>query len=85
MKLDIFDFGESEDEALSQALTYLRMRKDSLDRALVYVEKRVPIDAPAHRFPGRLEYTLSLHYKNGGTLLVGMLQREPGGQFEFHS
>lgn len=43
----------------------------------IYVDKRLPT--------GWIEYIMAIEYKGGGRLTIGAIQRELGGQYEFHS
>lgn len=51
----------------------------------VYPQERVPMDAPAYKNPGWLEWLVRVHYRSGGTLTIGIIQRTPGAEFECHS
>lgn len=51
----------------------------------IYPSLREPADAPAWKFPGRIEWLVRVHYHGGGSLTIGLLQREPGAAFESHT
>lgn len=51
----------------------------------VYPQERVPMDAPAWKHPGWLEWTVRVHYRSGGAITIGVIQRQPGAEFECHS
>lgn len=48
----------------------------------IYPAKRIPDDAPAWQFPGRLEWLEIVHYRDGGPLTIGLLQRSKDAEFE---
>ena len=70
----------AETEAIEAALT-------RIDRVLPADENRgTAILRLAQREPnGWLEYLLHYDFYSGGKLTVGMVQRQPGAEFEFHS
>lgn len=52
----------------------------------VYPQERTPADAPAWKFPGRIEWTVTILYRHASQRFVlGALQRQPGDPVEFHS
>lgn len=51
----------------------------------VYPQERVPLDAPAYKHPGWLEWIVRLKYHSGVEMTIGCIQRQPGAEFEFHS
>lgn len=84
MIIDIHNRELAEDEALAKALV-LAQRHQHVERVDVYVEQRVPLDAPVWRNPGWLEYGVNFKYETGGGMYVGLIQRTPGAPFECHS
>lgn len=52
----------------------------------VYPQERVPQDAPEWKFPGRIEWIVTILHR-GATqrFTLGALQRQPGAPVEFHS
>lgn len=51
----------------------------------IYPQERSPLDAPAWKHPGYLEWTMRLHYHGGLWITMGCIQREPGAEIEFHT
>lgn len=51
----------------------------------IYPQERVPDNAPAWRFPGRLEWIVRIKYRSGTWFTIGLLQRQPGAEIESHS
>lgn len=84
MIIEIHDRELAEDEALAKALA-LAQRHQHLERCDIYVQPRVPLDAPDYKHPGWLEYIVRFTYETGGGLTVGLIQRRPGEAFESHS
>lgn len=82
--IEIIDSELAESEALSMALQRLGIHQH-LARATIFVQPRVPLDAPDYKHPGWLEYILKLTYDTACTMTIGMIQRRPGEPFEFHS
>lgn len=82
--IEIIDAELAESEALSMALERIG-RHQHLASAKIFVQPRVPLDAPEWKSPGWLEYILRLTYESAHTITIGMIQRRPGGKFEFHS
>lgn len=83
MNITVHDPELAEDAALEASLRLCANHRPA--EAHIYVEARVPEDAPAHRHPGWLEYIIALTYPSGSKLTVGMIERSPGSGFEFHS
>lgn len=82
--IEIIDSHLAESEALSQALQRVA-NFQHLSSAKVFVQPRVPLDAPEYKSPGWLEYVLRLVFDSGSVMTIGMIQRRPGAKFEFHS
>lgn len=59
-----------------------RMDGDNLQAVTVYAGPRKP---PESREAGWLEWALNYQWDSGSKLFVGMIQRHPGADFEFHS
>lgn len=51
----------------------------------IYPQERSPLDAPAWKHPGYLEWIVRLHYHSGRWITMGCIQRQPGEQVEFHT
>lgn len=51
----------------------------------IYPQERIPADAPAWKFPGRLEWIVRVLYRGGGALTIGLLQRTKDSEFESHT
>lgn len=73
----------AETEA-ARALTrhIARMDNGHLSEVNVYAGPRKP---PESREAGWLEWALNYQGDSGSKLFVGMIQRHPGADFEFHS
>lgn len=84
MIIEIHNREEAEDGALKQALARV-LYHQNVRKCDILVQKRVPEDAEPYRHPGWLEYQLSFHYEDGGHMIVGMVQRKIGADYEFHS
>lgn len=84
MEVRITNFEKHEPEALKAALERAACFT-SAQVVVIYVEERVPADAPAYRNPGWLEYGINVLFINDRNLYIGMIQRFPGASFEFHS
>lgn len=76
MIIEIHDRGDAEDAALQAALQRIALHQH-LERVDVFIEPR--------KKDGWLEYGIKFQYAPAGQLFVGMIQREPGANFEFHS
>ena len=84
MIIEIHDREFAESEALQTALARTLWHQN-VKKVDIFINSRVPDDAPDWKYPGRLEYGLLFEYNTGGKMYVGMLQRTPGQPFEFHS
>lgn len=51
----------------------------------IYPQERVPADAPTRHNPGWLEWTIRVIYRSGNAITIGVIQRQPGAEFECHS
>jgi hypothetical protein len=51
----------------------------------VYPSERIPADAPVWKNPGWIEWAVRPHYRSGGTLHIGCIQRQPGAEYESHT
>jgi len=67
------------------ALISRHAQGDRLLTANVYMQRRVPTDAPAYKHPEWLEYLVVLTYNTGARLTVGVIQRTIGADIECHS
>lgn len=68
-----------EPQALEKALT-LALRQSHSDRT-----ESVDIYPQERKVGGWLEYTVIARYTDGGRLVMGLLQRTEGADFEVHS
>ena len=59
-----------------------RVEGGTLQAVRVYADPRKP---PESREAGWLEWSINYQYASGSKLFVGMIQRQPGADFEFHS
>ena len=85
MIIQIHDAELAEHPMLSAVLAHA-LRFANAESCVIYVNKRVPLDAPDYRNPGWLEYGLSVSHKGvEHPLYIGCIQRRPGEEFEFHS
>lgn len=71
--------------AAIEAMNKYLARNDGFYSCTVWAKPRVPADAPAHKYPGWLEWVIDLKHESGRGIYVGMIQRRPGEAFEFHS
>lgn len=56
-----------------------------IKRVDLYLGSRVSADALEYKHPGWLEHILVVGWESGRRITVGCIQREVGGQLEFHS
>lgn len=84
MIIEIIDSELAESEALSKALERIGHHQH-VSSAKVFVQPRVPLDAPEWKHPGWLEYILRITYDTACSMTIGMIQRRPGEPYEFHS
>ena len=76
----------TETEAMAKAHAHIeRMDNGRLSQVELYMSPRVPLDAEEWKHPGWLEWLIKYEWETGGKLTVGMIQRRPGAEFEFHS
>ena len=77
----------TETAALAKVHAHIeRMSCDTLQQVDVFLSPRVPLDAEPCRHPGWLEWLLVYQYQGcKNKLTVGMIQRTPDAEFEFHS
>lgn len=83
IRIEIQGYDEGEDEALDKAVQLVWRHRAS--RATIFVHPRIPSDAEPYRNPGWLEYLVRMTYESGAELTVGMIQRRPGAEYEYHS
>jgi hypothetical protein len=74
-----------EPEMINKAMLCAARHLTASKKIDIYPQQRVPADAPAYKNPGWLEWTVRVHYRSGGTLTIGIIQRQPGAEFECHS
>ena len=84
MLIEIHDREFAESEALQTALVRT-LRHQHVKKVDIFINSRVPDDAPDYNYPEWLEYGLKFEYETGGQMFVGMIQRKRGEPFEFHS
>lgn len=76
---------ELEPEAIDKAMALCARHMSVAKRIEVYPQQRVPADAPAYKHPGWLEWHFNVYYHSGGQITIGMIQRQPGAEWECHS
>lgn len=76
---------ELDYEMLNKAMSVAAYQLSGAKVIDIYPQERVPADAPAWKNPGWLEWTLRVIYRSGGAITIGVIQREPGAEFESHS
>ena len=84
MLIEIHDREFAESEALQTALVRTLWHQN-VKKVEIFVNSRIPDDAPDWKYPGWLEYGLKFEYDTGGTMYVAMIQRKRGASYEFHS
>ena len=84
MLIEIHDREFAESEALQTALVRTLWHQ-TVKKVEIFVNSRIPDDAPDWKYPGWLEYGLKFEYDTGGTMYVAMIQRKRGASYEFHS
>lgn len=77
----------TETEAQAKAHAHIeRMDNGRLYQVDIFMQPRIPLDAPEYKHPGWLEWLLVYRWEGSDSkLTVGMIQRQPGAEFEFHS
>lgn len=73
--ITIFDEDHIDEAHLQECFKLIARQR--FTTALVTVSPREP--------SGWLEYVVTGHYERGGSLTVGVIQREPGAEVECHS
>jgi len=76
---------DSEPEAIGRALLKANQYVPTANLIRIHCALRVAADAPAYKHPGWLEYGIQIHFDNGSSLFVAMIQRTIDSEFEFHS
>ena len=84
MIIEIHDREFAESEALQTALVRTLWHQN-VRKVDIFINPRVPDDAPEWKQPEWLEYGLKFEYETGGQMFVAMIQRKRGADFEFHS
>ena len=82
--IEIHDRELAEDELLAAAVK-TALRHQHVIYAEIFVQERVPLDAPDWKHPGWIEYITRIDYEPGGSMTLGILQRKPGAEIECHS
>lgn len=80
----IHDAHQAEDRLLFDVLKRVR-NYEQAQEVNIYVQPRVPADAPAYKHPGWLEYIVRVDFADGGKLTIGAIQRTSDAATEFHS
>ena len=81
---DLGEAGCNNPQLLDACLRRIK-RYEHLKKANLFLSPRVPADAPPHKHPGWCEYLMVLTFESGCRLTVGVIQRQPGANIEFHS
>ena len=84
MIIEIIDREFAESEALQTALVRTLWHQH-VKKVDIFINPRVPDDAPEWKRPEWLEYGLKFEYETGGQMFVAMIQRKRGANYEFHS
>ena len=84
MLIEIHDREFAESEALQTALVRTLWHQN-VKKVDIFVNSRIPDNAPDWKYPGWLEYGLKFEYETGGQMFVAMIQRKRGASYEFHS
>lgn len=82
--ITVIDADLAEPEMLSKCLERCCWWIKDAAAITIFINKRVPIDAPEYNSPGWLEYIMQIQF-NGWKMTVGAIQRKPGMNVEFHS
>ena len=87
MKLEIFNVELAvNDTLLLAAAINACLRWNTAFNAAIYVNARVPMDAPEHKHPGWVEYDVAIWRHEGCVpMRLGVIQRTPGAEIEVHS
>jgi hypothetical protein len=72
-------------DATNKAMLLCARHLDTAKMIDIYPQEMVPLDAPAWKNPGWLEWIVRVHYRTGGTITIGLIRRQPGADFECHS
>lgn len=83
MNIEIIGAELAEPEILTAALQRCKWW-DNVKAIKIFINPRVPLDAPEYNNPGWIEYGISVEWETS-KLFIGCLQRKPGEQIEFHS
>ena len=85
MKLEIYDAEKAEAPILDAAMR-AALRWPTAQLVCIYVDERVPADAPEHRHPGWIEYAVVIFREQHSIpMRLGVIQRQPGADIEVHS
>lgn len=84
MQITIHSSEIAEPEALIKAVERVN-RWGETGVAEIFCRPRVALDAPEYNMPGWLEYHIMIHMPNNRKYVIGMIQRSPGAEYEFHS
>lgn len=81
---DLGEAGCNNPQLLDACLRRIK-RYEHLKKVNLFLSPRIPADAPPHKHPGWCEYLMVLTFESGCRLTVGVIQRQPGANIEFHS
>ena len=84
MIIEIHDREFAESEALQAALARTLWHQH-VKKVDIFINPRVPDNAPEWKHPEWLEYGLKFEYETGGQMFVAMIQRKRGADYEFRS
>lgn len=85
LDIEVVSIQLAEPALLADCLAKLAQYSHNAVQARIVCQERVPQDAPAHRQHGWCEYLLCLEFRDGGSLIMGAIQRTLGAKTEFHS
>lgn len=80
------EFDQPLDEGMLQTVMVRVARHIPNARFIdIYTQSRVPLDQPAYKHPGWLEWIIKITYNNSCVITIGAIQRQIGAEYEFHS
>ena len=84
MSVIVVDPHRAEAGPLNAAIAKAEQYSATAD-VYIYCSSRVLETAAAWEHPGWLEYTIQVRYHTGELFCMGMIQRRPDAEIEFHS
>lgn len=84
MSVTIHGFEVSESEAISKVLERIKDRYNSENDVDIFCAKRIEAGDSFHS-EGWLEYTVVFRRYGNREFVMGMIQRKPNEEYEFHS